>query len=441
MFGFSKSKQKKAFTIIELVVVTVIIAILSALSFLNYSSHLKEARNTTKIKDLTNIAEILDFYLLTWWELIEPDVASGSSLETGQKVDWIPDVFWKKWVFWENNFSKYGNISGKLKNPKTWERYTYYVSDDNKFYYLRVDLEWKPEKPTHLVTNYEKTRIVSTWDNLAFNPVPNPTPSQPGTPTPKNCIAKTVNWYQVSAMNHNWTTWVSKIVNNTPENGTTNYTATANCNNWKVMITWETSSVTCNAWYNLVWDQCVVPTPVCNNPIYLHTNWVTIKAKDCAVWWQEYSFNGNTYYVAVDKADIKDKISTWYQANKIVTTKVTDMAWIFYNNDTFNQAINSWDTSNVTDMSSMFEQAEIFNQPINFWDTSKVSSMNYMFYWAVNFNQPLNNWDVSKVFNMDWMFWFSGFSQNISSWNVIWTCADMFTSNSNPRHYKPLKCR
>ena len=118
----------------------------------------------------------------------------------------------------------------------------------------------------------------------------------------------------------------------------------------------------------------------CPTPIYRHTNGVTIKAADCAEAGKEYLFEGQKYYVARDKFDIKAKIgANAYPANRIVTTRVTDMNHMFYRAYAFNQPLNNWDTSNVTTMSHMFDMARAFNQPLNNWDTSKVTNMESMF--------------------------------------------------------------
>ena len=174
----------------------------------------------------------------------------------------------------------------------------------------------------------------------------------------------------------------------------------------------------------------------CAHPIYRHTNGVTIKAADCAEAGKEYLFEGQKYYVAKDKGDIKAKIAAnTYPANRIVTTRVTDMSAMFYSNSSFNQDIGNWDTSKVTSMASMFAYAQKFDQPLNNWDTSKVTNMNSMFRWAEAFNQPLNNWDTSKVTNMHGMFEFAeAFNQplnnrrinQISDENLI----DMFTTSA-----------
>ena len=80
--------------------------------------------------------------------------------------------------------------------------------------------------------------------------------------------------------------------------------------------------------------------PKCANPIYRHTNGVTIKAAACAESGKEYMFEGQKYYVARDKDDIKAKIAAnAYPANRIVTTRVTDMSYMFYRDSSFNQDI------------------------------------------------------------------------------------------------------
>ena len=158
----------------------------------------------------------------------------------------------------------------------------------------------------------------------------------------------------------------------------------------------------------------------CANPIYRHTNGVTIKAADCAEAGKEYMFEGQKYYVARDKDDIKAKIAAnTYPANRIVTTRVTEFNQLFYDNHTFNQDIWNWDTSNVTNMYGMFRAAVAFNQQINNWDTSKVTTMQYMFYNARAFNQQINNWDTSKVTNMNAMFYNAiTFNQPLNNWNT-----------------------
>lgn len=189
--------------------------------------------------------------------------------------------------------------------------------------------------------------------------------------------------------------------------------------------------------YNTTTNICEVDCP---NPIYRHTNGVTIKAAACAESGKEYMFEGQKYYVARDKDDIKQKIATnSYPANRIVTTRVTELNNLFENNNTFNQDIWNWDTSNVTSMIYTFRQAYAFNQDINYWDVTKVRDMSWMFLVASAFNKPLNRWNTSNVENMADMFAVTyNFNQDISNWDVskVNTMRHMFAYTTN--YNKPL---
>ncbi len=189
--------------------------------------------------------------------------------------------------------------------------------------------------------------------------------------------------------------------------------------------------------YNTTTNICEVDCP---NPIYRHTNGVTIKAAACAESGKEYMFEGQKYYVARDKDDIKEKIATnAYPANRIVTTRVTEFNQLFYNNHTFNQDISNWDASNVTSMMHTFSHAYAFNQDINYWDVSKVIRMDGMFLVASAFNKPLNRWNTSNVESMADMFAVThNFNQDISNWNVskVNTMRHMFAYTTS--YNKPL---
>ena len=75
--------------------------------------------------------------------------------------------------------------------------------------------------------------------------------------------------------------------------------------------------------------------------------------------------------------------------------------------------INTWDTSLITNMSYLFYNNQTFNGNISGWDVSSVTNMSYMFGYT-DFNQDISGWDVSSVTNMNGMFYYTDFNQDLS---------------------------
>ena len=155
-----------------------------------------------------------------------------------------------------------------------------------------------------------------------------------------------------------------------------------------------------------------------DNPVYIDTNGITIKAKE----WAEVGATGqinDITYTVVDKPMLEELIENGDDLSKLATTKVTSMALLFYGATNFNQVINNWDMSNVINTYAMFWDAFEFNQDIGNWDMSNVLNMSNMFRNATAFNQSLKNWDVSNVDSMRGLFVnASNFNQDIGNWNV-----------------------
>jgi surface protein len=179
--------------------------------------------------------------------------------------------------------------------------------------------------------------------------------------------------------------------------------------------------------------------------VYLDDNGVTIKAYPCANIGDVGVIDG-VQYTVVDRGMLDNLIRTGGDLSKICTTyltdlsnniqyrslfnsspaypnnfnniynsqtpsivswdvsNVTDMSWMFYLENSFNQDISNWDISSVTDTRFMFSNATSFNGDISAWDFSNVTNMKRMFDSNNSFNQPIGDWDVSNVTNMSFMF-------------------------------------
>lgn len=104
-------------------------------------------------------------------------------------------------------------------------------------------------------------------------------------------------------------------------------------------------------------------------------------------------------------------------------SNVSDLGYMFFEDESFNAAINYWNTSHVTNMSHMFHNASAFNQPLGTWNTAKVTTMAHMFEGATKFNQNLRKWNVTALVDATSMFHgdklaVSNYDAVLNSWHL-----------------------
>lgn len=104
-------------------------------------------------------------------------------------------------------------------------------------------------------------------------------------------------------------------------------------------------------------------------------------------------------YIAVDNELLNEMNPQENDYEYICTSLVTDMSYIFHEEESFNQDISSWDTSNVEHMDEMFHGAKEFNQALKRWNTTKVETMDKMFALATIFEQDISSWCVEQIQN------------------------------------------
>lgn len=140
-----KKIQRKAFTLVELIVVMIILAILATVSFLGLSSYPGQARDSVRISDLHSIRKSLEVYKIINWKYPVPD-NSISEVDSS----W---VIWLVWDFSEWVFSEIKNIS-KLPKEPGGINYKYILGNDNKVYKIKTVLEntWE----NYILTNDAK---------------------------------------------------------------------------------------------------------------------------------------------------------------------------------------------------------------------------------------------------------------------------------------------
>jgi len=108
----------KWFTVIEIVIAISILTILGTLWFVQISSYLWNARDATRLTNVTNIINSFELHITWWANLPVPD--------NWREITYDGTTLWTQWVFWENtsraieDFSAYAN-----ENTKAYVRWKF----------------------------------------------------------------------------------------------------------------------------------------------------------------------------------------------------------------------------------------------------------------------------------------------------------------------------
>lgn len=151
--------------------------------------------------------------------------------------------------------------------------------------------------------------------------------------------------------------------------------------------------------------------------IFLHENGVRVMCSDQAIVGQKYTLKGVDYLV-VDDQLLRELVGSGAPMESLITTRVTDMSYLFYRQANFNQNISHWDVSNVKNMTYMFGYNEIFNGNLSSWDTASVELFSDMFFGAESFNSDLSHWNVSQATHFNGMFHNSSFNSPLNTWDM-----------------------
>ena len=166
--------------------------------------------------------------------------------------------------------------------------------------------------------------------------------------------------------------------------------------------------------------------------------------------WENSSFTGN---MKIDSEVYLPEDSSYMfagfrgnliGADKLNTSKVTDMRSMFMGAKSVKPDVSNWDMSKVTRIWSMFDGAESANPDVSKWNTSKVVDMDEVFKGARSANPDVSNWDVSKARDMSGLFKGSAVKTvNLSKWEVDTSVTadknktkDMFESCANLEYLK-----
>ena len=179
--------KKKAFTLVELLVVIVIIWILAAIWFMNYGWYAGSAKDTARVKDLKTISEALELTLSKWVDLPQPDPLGKDNLWQDSFISESYDgINFKTGLFWDQKRLEFKWDLASLPIDPNGTKYRS-VSDDGRYYVLTATMEdWK---------EYKYSNFMDSTGLLASN---KPNPSWNNS-----------NWWSNNGWQNWWNPWWS----------------------------------------------------------------------------------------------------------------------------------------------------------------------------------------------------------------------------------------
>ncbi len=119
-------KYKNAFTLVELIVVITILSILWTIAFISLQWYSTDARDSTRLSDISSMKTSLELFHLDAWKY--PNPTSWVNIT----YSWA--VVWNQWTFWETVYTNTSKLDKIPLDPITDKEYTYSViTSQNEF--------------------------------------------------------------------------------------------------------------------------------------------------------------------------------------------------------------------------------------------------------------------------------------------------------------------
>ena len=231
--------SKKAFTLIELIVVIAIIWFLGMVWVMTFMEWFSKSRDASRIAALQNMSMALETYLANHTTFPLPD----DYVEI--KYSWETVTYQGK--FGKNVVSELPSMKQAPKDPKDNTYYTYTVSADKKNYELLVMMEWEPEKVAYnpfveeVYADDYTDRIPKTdWESVWVVLGENNNPIEDITKEPVD-LASGQNYgdvvLKVVYSDNIKSEWSGKVI--WPVLAANKYPAPANCPEWFIPVPWN----------------------------------------------------------------------------------------------------------------------------------------------------------------------------------------------------------
>nr|MDD3720845.1 type II secretion system protein [Candidatus Gracilibacteria bacterium] len=128
-----QQNSKKAFTLVELIVVITILAILGSIAFISLQSYTKNARDGQRLSDINNIRKNLELFLTEKGFYPTPD--------NGVNITYSGSTAWIQGTVGDNVIKNLQKLNKKPTDPLTQNEYTYSITNLKTEYQIGAILE------------------------------------------------------------------------------------------------------------------------------------------------------------------------------------------------------------------------------------------------------------------------------------------------------------
>ena len=334
-----KKGNKRAFTLVELIVVITILAILATIGFVSFSGYLAWTRDTNRVAQLKSMSDALELYR-TKKDLPIPD----------DKVDvqysWSTIAY--QWYIGKNVLETIEYTESGL-DPKDKNYFSYYLTKNKKYFQLLTFLE-EPNTDVVALNNFNKTFATDYSDRY------------PKTTGKKLWILTDINNIPIQELDIISWSWYLDIY----DVWDVEYRSILK---WDDVLSWTWTTFQSVKTFAKKWGKfCSTTNKTCTDPndLTIPTNWLIsyyplknnaddiFGDNDWTIDW-DVSFDWECVSFISDNDNIKNNSSTWAKTYSFwINTKLINdwnLVKIFDRESTSNQAVNIWwnVTSNADD--------------------------------------------------------------------------------------------
>lgn len=149
------------FTLVELIVVITILAILWTIAFISLQWFSRDARDSTRISDITSIKKALSFYATQVWSYPFPD--------DNFAITYSGWLVWTQWIFGDELAAKLQSISKVPRDPLTNDSYSYSILNSRGEFQVAGILEGDLSVSPFVDSAYAEGRVWKSYVSWDYN--------------------------------------------------------------------------------------------------------------------------------------------------------------------------------------------------------------------------------------------------------------------------------